>query len=182
LNYQFFTVPYESQGLETIQTTGFDDYFTAREKQSAAGISGNNAVPFITYVLGGKKNNGPGFYKSNLLDFAPHLAFAYSPSFDPATVFNASASLVYDRTVINAILNQQIEYSYLFQQNVTLQNGNNSDPTGSVANDPRIASAPTVAAPATPKAPFQPWVTNGVPLGLQEGQFNTTVDPNLKTP
>ncbi|MBB5062039.1 carboxypeptidase-like regulatory domain-containing protein [Granulicella mallensis] len=182
LNYQFFTVPYESQGLETIQTTGFDQYFDARLKQSAAGISGNNAVPFITYVLGGKKNNGPGFYKSNLLDFAPHVAFAYTPGFDPSTVFNASASLVYDRTVINAILNQQIEYSYLFQQNVTNQNGNVNDPTGSVANDPRIASAPTVAAPPTPKAPFQPWVTNGVTNGLQGGQFNTTVDPNLKTP
>jgi len=182
LNYQFFTVPYETQGLETIQTTTFEQYFTAREAQSAAGISGNNAVPFITYVLGGKKNNGPGFYKSNVLDFAPHVAFAYSPSFDPSTVFNGSASLVYDRTVINAILNQQIEYSYLFQQNVTNQNGNNSDPTGSVQNDPRIVSAPTVSAPPTPKAPFQPWVTNGVPVGLQEGQFNTTVDPNLKTP
>jgi hypothetical protein len=182
LNYQFFTVPYESQGLETIQTTGFDQYFDARMAQSAAGISGNNAVPFITYVLGGKKNNGPGFYKSNLLNFAPHLGFAYTPGFDPATVFNGSASLVYDRTVINAILNQQIEYSYLFQQNVSNQNGNNSDPTGSVATDPRLASAPTVTAPATPKAPFQPWITNGVPDGLQKGEFNTTVDPNLKTP
>jgi hypothetical protein len=182
LNYQFFTVPYETQGLETIQTTGFDQYFSARQTQSAAGISGNAAVPFITYVLGGKKNNGPGFYKSNFLDFAPHLAFAYTPSFDPSTVFNGSASIVYDRTVINAILNQQVEFSYLFQQNVTNQNGNNSDSTGSVQNDPRIASSPTVTAPATPKAPFQPWVTNGVPVGLQEGQFNTTVDPNLKTP
>ena len=182
LNYQFFTVPYETKGLETIQTTGFDQYFDARMAQSAAGISGNSAVPFITYVLGGKKNNGPGFYKSNLKDFAPHLGFAYTPSFDPATVFNGSASLVYDRTVINAILNQQIEYSYLFQQNISNENGNNSDPNGSIANDPRLASAPTVTAPATPKAPFQPWVTNGVPNGLQLGEFNTTVDPNLKTP
>jgi hypothetical protein len=182
LNYQFFTVPYETHGLETIQTTGFDQYFAAREAQSAAGISGNSTVPFITYVLGGKKNNGPGFYKSNLLDFAPHLAFAFTPSFDPSTVFNGSASLVYDRTVINAILNQQIEYSYLFQQNVTNQNGNNSDPDGSVATDPRIDAPQTVTAPASPKAPFQPWITNGVPDGLQLGEFNTTVDPNLKTP
>ncbi|WP_263384668.1 carboxypeptidase-like regulatory domain-containing protein [Granulicella arctica] len=182
LNYQFFTVPYETQGLETIQTTGFDEYFAAREAQSAAGASGNSAVPFVTYVLGGKKNNGPGFYKSNLHDFAPHVGFAYSPSFDSSTVFNGSASMVYDRTVINAILNQQIQFSYLFQQNVTNQNGNNSDATGSVGTDPRIASAPTVTAPATPKTPFQPWVTAGVPVGLQGGQFNTTVDPNLKTP
>ena len=182
LNYQFFTVPYETQGLETIQTTGFDQYFAARVAQSAAGTSGNATVPLVTYVLGGKKNNGPGFYKSNPLNFAPHVGFSYTPGFDLSTVFNGSASVVYDRTVVNAILNQQIEFSYLFQQNVTNQNGNNSNPTGSVANDPRLANAPTVTAPATPKAPFQPWVTAGVPYGLQQGQFNTTVDPNLKTP
>ncbi len=40
LNYQYFTVPYETHGLETVQSTGFDAYFNARLAQSAAGISG----------------------------------------------------------------------------------------------------------------------------------------------
>jgi hypothetical protein len=182
LNYQFFTVPTETQGLETVQTSGFDQYFGAREAQSAAGISGNNAVPLFTYVLGGKKNNGPGFYKSNLLDFAPHAAFAFTPSYDASTVFNGSIGLVYDRTVINAIQYQQTQFSYLFEQNTSVPYGNNSDPDGSVATDPRLAAPPTATAPSTPKAPFQPFVTDGVASGLQNGQFNTAIDPNLKTP
>lgn len=182
LNYQFFTVPYETQGLETVQTTGFDQYFSAREAQSAAGLSGNSTVPLFTYVLGGKQNNGPGFYKSNLLDFAPHVAFAYVPSFDSATVFNGSAGLVYDRTVINAVQYQQTQFSYLFEQNTSVPYGNDSDTTHSVATDPRLAAPPSAMAPDTPKAPFQPFVTNGMPYGLTNGQFNTAIDPNLKTP
>jgi hypothetical protein len=182
LNYQYFTVPYETQGLETVQTTGFDQYFGARMSQSASGTSGNGVVPFVTYVLGGPKNHGPSFYAANPLNFAPHLSFAYNPGFDPATVFNGSIGIVYDRTVINAVQYQQTQYSYLFQQNFTVSNGNNSDPTGSVQNDPRLASPPAAVPQATPKAPYQPWVTNGVPTGLQQGFFNEMMDPHLKTP
>ena len=182
LTYQFFSVPYEQQGLETVQTTGFDQYFNARLSQSAAGASGNSAVPFITYVLGGKKNNGPAFYHNNVLDFAPRLAFSYNPGFDPKTVFNGSAGIVYDRTVINAVQYQQVQYSYLFQQNNTVNNGSNTDPTGSVATDPRLDAPPPAVAPATPKAPFTPWVSDGQPYGLIDGTFNAMIDPNLKTP
>ncbi len=182
LNYQYFTVPYESQGLETVQTTGFDQYFSARLAQSAAGTSGNGVLPFVTYVLGGPKNHGPSFYQANPLDFAPHLGFAYNPGFDQATVFNGSIGLVYDRTVINAVQYQQTQFSYLFQQNFTVSNGSNSDATGSVANDPRLAAAPLAISPATPKAPYQPWVVDGVPTGLQQGFFNEAIDPHLKTP
>ena len=182
LNYQYFTVPYEANGLETVQSTGFDKYFAARVTQSAAGQSGNTIVPFITYTLGGPKNHGPSYYASNPLNFAPRFAFAYNPRSTPATVFNGSAGIVYDRTVINAVQYQQTQYSYLFQQNFTINNGNNSDPVGSVATDPRLASTPTIAPPATPKAPYTPWVTNGIPYGLVDGTFNAMIDPQLKTP
>ncbi len=182
LNYQYFTVPYETQGLETVQSTGFDKYFGARLTQSGSGTSGNSAVPFITYVLGGKKNHGPSFYASNPYNFAPHLAFSFNPGATPATVFNGGVGIVYDRTVINAVQYQQTQYSYLFQQNFTVSNGSNSDATGSVKNDPRLAAPPLAKPQATPKAPYQPWVVNGVPTGLQQGFFNSMIDPNLKTP
>lgn len=182
VNYQYFTVPYETQGLETVQNTGFDAYFAKREAQSAAGISGNAAVPFITYYLGGPKNHGPSFYASNPYNFAPRFAFAYNPGFDPSTVFNGSIGIVYDRTVINAVQYQQTQYSYLFQQNQPVNNGNASDPVGSVATDPRLSNPPPATPPATPKAPFTPFVTNGVPNGLMTGNFNSMIDPNLKTP
>ncbi len=182
LNYQYFTVPYEMNGLETVQTTGFDQYFNARLTQSAAGISGNSAVPFVTYVLGGPKNNGPSLYASNPLNFAPRLGFAYNPGFDPSTVFNGSIGVVYDRTVIAAIQSQQTRFSYLFQQDTKVANGRNGDPTGSVATDPRLAAPPPITPAATPKAPYQPWVSDGVPTGLDNGYFNEAIDPHLKTP
>jgi hypothetical protein len=183
LNYQYFSVPYETHGLETVQNMGFDQYFAAREAQSAAGISGPNAVPFFSYVLGGKANNGPAFYKSTPLNFAPRLAFAYNPGFDPSTVFNGSIGIVYDRTIINAVQYQQTQYSYLFEQNKTVNYGNATDPGASLATDPRLASPPQASAPATPKPPYQPYISDGLPIGLQNGgAFNEMIDPNLKTP
>lgn len=184
VNYQYFSVPYETNGLETVQTTTFNDYFSARQKQSALGESGPNAVPFITYLLGGPKNHGPGYYKSNPLEFAPRFAFAYNPGFDPSTVINGSIGIVYDRTIIDAVQYQQSQYSYLFQQNNTVNYGVGTDPVGSLKNDPRLANPPMAVAPPTPKAPFQPYIdANGNPIGLQNGgAFNEMIDPSLKTP
>ena len=36
VNYQWFSVPYETRGLESVEPNGFNDYFSARAKQSAA--------------------------------------------------------------------------------------------------------------------------------------------------
>jgi Carboxypeptidase regulatory-like domain len=186
VNYQYFTVPYEVNGLETVQNLGFDQFFADRVKQSAAGISGPNVVPFFTYVLGGKANHGPGFYKSHPHEFAPRFAFAYTPSFDPNTVFNGSAGIVYDRTIINAVQYQQTQYSYLFAQNFDVPYGNGTDPVGSlknIATNPRLANPPLATPPPSPKPPYTPYVSNGVPYGLINGSaFNEMIDPNFKDP
>ena len=186
VNYQIFSVPYETHGLESVEPFTFDQYFTARVEQSAAGKTGNSAVPLITYALGGKANNGPGLYQPSYKDIAPRFAFAYSPNSDRHTVFNGGAGLVYDRTVINAVQYQQDQHSYLFQQSVTTPYGIPSDPVTSLATDPRIGAnnaVPPVQPPAAIKAPYQPFVSAGVPFGLQNGQaFNTIIDPSLKTP
>ena len=186
VNYQIFSVPYEVNGLESVEPLTFDEYFSARVAQSAAGNTGDAAVPLITYVLGGKANNGPGLYQPSYKDIAPRFAFAYSPSFDRQTVFNGGAGIVYDRTVINAVQYQQDQHSYLFQQQATTPYGIPSDPVDSLKTDPRLGtnnSLPSVVIPAAPKAPYQPFVSSGSPFGLQNGQaFNTIIDPALKTP
>jgi hypothetical protein len=185
-NYQFFSVPYETNGLESVEQFTFDQYFAARQKQSAAGIAGNDAVPFMTYVLGGKANHGPGLYKPSYKDIAPRFAFAYSPSFDHNTVFNGGAGIVYDRTVINAVQYQQDQHSYLFQQENNIPYGTPGDPTGSLATDPRLGAnnaLPSVTPPPAPKTPYQPFVDDtGAPYGLGTSQFSTAIDPALKTP
>jgi hypothetical protein len=194
VNYQLFSVPYEIHGLESTETISYNKYMAARIAQSNAGLTGPTAVPLISYVLGGKANNGPPLYQPQRDLFAPRVAFAWNPGFDKKTVFNGSAGVIYDRTVIFAIQAIQDEDSYLFQQTVPTPYGIPGNPSGSIQTDPRltgsvIANPDTllgtlgVVAPPPPKAPYQPFVANGVPYGLSDGlAFNATIDPDLKTP
>jgi len=160
---------------------------TARVAQSQAGDSGAGAVPFITYVLGGPKNHGPGLYNSDPLNFAPRASLAWTPPFDQNTVISFGGGIVYDRTIVSAVQYQQSQYSYLFQQNFTQNYGDGTDPVGSLKNDPRLDHQPAAPVPASPRPPFQPYidktVTPNLPTGLQNGgAFNEAIDPNLKTP
>jgi Carboxypeptidase regulatory-like domain len=188
VNYQLFSVPYETRGLESTETLPFNQYMSDRIAQSAAGLTGANAVPLMAYVLGGKANNGPPIFQPQHDLFAPRFAFAYNPDFDRKTVFNGSIGIVYDRTVVNAVEQIQDTYSYLFQQTKSTSEGIPGDPFNSLKTGPRLdsnngISTVAITAPATPKAPYEPFVTNGVPGGLQNGlAFNAAIDPALKTP
>ena len=163
--------------------------FSARVAQSNAAKTGPNAVPLISYILGGKANNGPPLYQPQYNNLAPRFAFAYNPGFDKKTVFNGGAGLVYDRTIINAIQQIQDVDSYLFQQTKSTTSGIAGDPYNSIRTDPRLdknngISTVTITPPATPKPPYQPFVdASGNPFGLISGSaFNETIDPALKTP
>jgi hypothetical protein len=203
VNYQLFSVPYETRGLESLETIPFNTYMADRIAQSNAGQTGTNAVPIINYVLGGKANNGPPLYQPQHNLFAPRVGFSYNPGFDKKTVFNGSVGMVYDRTIINAIQQIQDSDSYLFQQTSSTPYGVAGDPVTSLATDPRLTSgelgAPTnlrttlaIQPPATPKPPYAPFGTASIctalgyttyPCGLQNGlAFNATIDPQLKTP
>jgi hypothetical protein len=165
LRYQFYTVPWEVSGAESVQNWGFDQYFGIRATQSATGQSGDQAVPFITYSLGGKGNKAVPLYTPSYKDLAPRVAFAYNVPQFPKMVLNAGAGIIQDQS------------SYLFQNTV-----NNS--FGSLTSDPRIGanfSFPGNTAPTITK-PYTPYVSGGTPYGLGEGAFNSIIDPNLKDP
>jgi hypothetical protein len=87
---------------------------------------------------------------------------------------------------VSAIQNFQDHSSYLFQTSVNTPYGNSSDPSGSLANDPRFGSINTI--PTQPAAPAfsktsTPYVdSTGTPYGLAYNTFSTAVDPNLTTP
>jgi hypothetical protein len=188
VTYQNFSVPYETRGLESTINTNFNNYFAARITQSNAGQTGPTAVPLISYILGGKANNGPPLYQPENHLFAPRVGFVFNPSWDPKTVFNGSIGIVYDRTIINAVQQIQDQDSYLFQQTLPTSLGIQGDPYDSIRTGPRLdakngISTVPITPPATPKAPYQPFVADGVPYGLQIGSaFNATIDPHLKTP
>lgn len=203
LTYQWYSVPYETRGLESVEQFSFQKYFLARLMQSNYGQSGPGTVPLINYMLGGKGNgaSAPGLYGPQYKNFAPHLGFAWNPGFDKKLVINGSGSITYDRTVIFAIQAIQDSYSYLFQQTKGNTYGIQGDPYNSVKNDPRLNSFTTgyselagksalnLTAPATPTPPYQPFTGAGCadynysPCGLQNGlAFNSTIDPALKVP
>jgi hypothetical protein len=180
-----YSVPYEIHGLESIQNFSFDTYFGDRLAQSAAGQSGNTAVPFISYGLGGKANHAPGYFKPQYKNFGPRLAFAYQSN--PKTVINAGIGIVYDQTVVNAVQYQQSQYSYLFQASATQPLGDPNSTSNTLSTNPRFSGVnnppPPPTAPAITK-PYLPFVDNtGFPFGLANGlAFNEIIDPNLKTP
>ena len=186
LRYHYYSVPFDAAGGESIPSIGFDSYLAARLKQTQAADTTATGVPFISYNLGGKANNAPGFFQPNWHDLAPRVAVAYNPVWAPKTVFNASANVVYDRTVYNAINFIQNQSSYLFQSTVTTNYGQ-TDANAALATDPRVGSTLT-SLPAPPAAPaiqhpFMPYIsTAGNPVGLSGGYTNIAVDPNLKTP
>jgi hypothetical protein len=203
LTYQWFSVPYEKHGLESTEPYTFDTYFNARLAQSALGETGPDAVPIITYYLGGK-GNGSGampLYQPQYYNFAPRVGFAWNPSFDKKLVINGGAGIVYDRTVINAIQLTQDADSYLFQQSAPYPQGIPGDPYNSILTGARLdfvnyplnqgVSTTLYHPPATPTPPYQPFTNVAAcanagypaPCGLQLGSaFNATIDPSLKTP
>ncbi len=199
VTYQYFSVPYETRGLESTEPFTFDQYMQARVTQSNLSQSGPQAVPLIAYYLGGKANgnSAPPLYKPEYRNFAPHFGFAWNPGFDKKLVVNASAGIVYDRTVVNAVQNQQDADSYLFQQTKPNVYGG-STATASLMNSPRLDPSNLnvltnggITPPATPRPPYEPFGTDAVcapfgltgPCGILTYQaYNTTIDPSLKTP
>jgi hypothetical protein len=213
LRYQDFTVPYETHGIESVQSQSFDSFFDARIAQSAAGVGGaaslpggtGPTVPYITYSLGGKANHGPAFFSPEKKDFAPRVAFAYTPYTDRKFVLSGGAGIIYDETVINAILQEQSTYSYLFQSSGTADYGLPGDSAHSAAyysllNNARFQAPlattsvpvglnpPTAPAITKPYSPFigpaDPNCYGAVgPCGLANGgAFNISVDRVLPTP
>ncbi len=191
LRWSNYSVPYDRNGIESIQNQNFNTYFSDRVAQSAAGQIGNLAAPLIAYSLGGKANHAPGYYTPQHLNFAPRFAAAYS--INPKTILNAGAGIIYDQTIVNAVQYQQSQYSYLFQGGAAQNCGNPSDPVGNLTTCPRFSglnSPPTPPAAPTITKPFYPDVagsgSSAVPFGLANGSyptaFNTILDPQLKDP
>lgn len=197
LRYQLYSVPYEAHGDESVPIAypsngvdnglDLDTFIKDRLAQSAAGDESNTGLPIYSYVLGGKVNHGPNLYGMSYKDFAPRLAFAYTPFNSQKTVFNGGAGIVYDRTVINAINFLQDQISFLFSNSNTNQFGA-ATVDDSLATDTRLGAnlsypAAINPAPSPIASPYTPYVDgSGFPYGLAEGSTGFVISPNLKDP
>jgi hypothetical protein len=188
LRYQLYSVPYEVNGNESIPTAiPLDTFINDRLTQSKSGNTSNTGLPIYSYTLGGKANHGPSLYNMPWKDFAPRVAFSYSPYRSRKTVINGGAGIVYDRTVINAVNFLQDQISYLFFNQPINQFGS-SNVRDTVASNPRLGAnlsfqPSLVPAPAPVKTPFVPYVdSTGTPFGLAADQTSFVISQNLKDP
>lgn len=176
LRYQYYSVPYEVNGLEALPSLGFNQVIDPRIANGEAGITGCPGAscglvnPIITYSLGGKANHGPGLFQPNLHDFQPRLAFAYNPTGDGPlgrllgdrkTVIRGGASIIDDHTVLNALNFLQDQNTWILQNSATNNYAETGDPSADLATDPRFASITSLAPaspgiPSTIKAPYAP--------------------------
>lgn len=196
LRWQYYSVPYETAGLQSVPTIDFTKIFPARVAAGTAGVSGPSVIPFVQYVLGGKANsNTPSIYNPDFRNFSPRFAVAYNPAFregllghtlgDRKTSIRLGGTIVYDRVNANTINFIQDQVSYLFNNNVNTLFGG-GDPAVTLGTDPRFQALGTlpvtnVAPPIT--TPFTPFVDNtGFPFGNAQGQFNYAVEKNFRTP
>jgi len=196
LRYQYYSVPYEADGLEAIPNVDFNRFFSVRAHNGPRSISGPFSVPVISYNFGGKANDATGLYHPDWRDFAPRFSFAYNPSFasgalgrlfgDRKMVIRGGAGVVFDHPGTNALNFVQDQNTYIFQNTTTTVFGEDPDPATNLANDPRftdINHLPPLIQPDPVTVPFAPFVdSNGVPFGAQAVTFNYAIDPKLKTP
>jgi hypothetical protein len=94
------TPVYERNGLQVVPNVNLTDYFNQRVASS------NQGIPFtdpITFILGGKANNAPGYYKQDWNNWAPSISFAWSPNLgkflgrDGKSVVRGGFRMSYDR-------------------------------------------------------------------------------------
>jgi len=193
LRWQYYSVPYEVNGFETVPNIDFASMYNARAAAGLSGIGGDSAAPTVLYNFGGKANHAPGYYRPDWHDFAPRLSFAYNPSpkggflgrlfGDRKTVIRGGAGLVYDHTILSAINFFNDQSSFVFGQTVPTVF------TGGLATDPRfsgVGQLPALNPPQASAVPFTPYLNppgSQTPFnGLIGNQNELAIDPNYKTP
>jgi hypothetical protein len=76
LRYSILQPPYETTGLQVAPTVSLHDWFTQR---AAAASQGQVYDPSLSFGLSGQGNGKQPYWGYDYKDFAPRIAFAYSP-------------------------------------------------------------------------------------------------------
>lgn len=79
LRYSLYSPPWETNGLQVSPDTPLGQWFDQRGGQQQQGVPDSQSAPLISFLLSGPENGRKGFYDWDKNNFAPRLAFAYSP-------------------------------------------------------------------------------------------------------
>jgi len=107
LRWSIFPPPWEVNGFQASPNVNMGKFFSQNEKNMANG-NGYADESVISFIPGGKANNGPGLYGTQKTNFSPRISIAYSPRAEGGllralfgrpdqTVIRAGFSIVYDR-------------------------------------------------------------------------------------
>jgi hypothetical protein len=113
LRWSLFPPPWEVNGLQASPTFSLGNQFNQDVKNMQQGL-GYDSAQLVSFVLGGKANNGTGFYRFDKSDFAPRFSIAFSPrpsggwlrkmmGDGDKTVIRAGFGKVYDRSGMQLI-------------------------------------------------------------------------------
>ena len=198
LRWNYHSVPYEVNGFQSVPSVNEPQYLSTRVNNALNGVSGADAVPLVSYNLGGPKNHGQDYYNSDYKNFGPRLALAYNPAFregllnsifgERKSTIRLGGAILFDRIAGGASFGLD-QSTFLFDSGANNTFGEQTA-RASLLNDPRFAgyntfptgffpAPPSVTPPATPN--LDP---NGNPVGTINGGFPSffQFDRNTKTP
>jgi Carboxypeptidase regulatory-like domain len=195
LRYTYYSVPYETNGLEAASNFGFSQYLIPRIQNGLQGIV--SVDPVTSFNLAGKTNHVSGYYHPDWRDFAPRFGFAYNPSFrdgllgrvlgDRKTVVRAGAGIIYDHPALNSIQFVQNQAAAIFTTSaaVLYPNAQGLTPAQALSAGPFFTGVGEVPrglpGPQTVTLPFTPF-TDFVGEGEAGNQGNFGFDTGFKTP
>ncbi|HZS10318.1 MAG TPA: TonB-dependent receptor [Blastocatellia bacterium] len=153
------TPVYEREGFQLVPNVNLSQFFEQRQASAAAGRPLNDPISFD---LGGKANNKPGFYDIDKNNFAPLVSVAWSPDFgdnffgrtfgrNGRSVIRGGFRMLYDRVGSQLAVSSEAENSFGFSSSAT--NGANATNATTrlgplVSLNPDVRSFPRITAPA----------------------------------
>jgi hypothetical protein len=122
LRHAWYGVPYEANGFQVQPTQGLESWFFDRVTAMYEGRPTSDN-PILSWDLSGPANDRPGYYRSDLNNFAPNLSFAYTPSFSDGffakifggpgkSVIRGGFRVVFDRVGGAFVINQDQDGSF----------------------------------------------------------------------
>ena len=192
LRYSLYSPPWETRGLQVSPDTPLSTWFNNRGVAMTQGVPDNKSAPIVSFNLAGPVNGQRSFYGWDKNNFAPRLAFAYSPKWKLPVLkwfsggesgkmaIRGGYSMVYDR-IGGALATNADSGTLSFGLSSSVTN-----PAGvlTATNTPRFSGLTNIPASLLLQPSNFGTFPATFPSGLDAGGFAITagIDDQLRTP